>query len=164
MREAVGQRCRHGIGDAAIALAIAGGEDGPARRHFVGAEAAIEDELIGGGGDGRRGGGDLVQKQYAIVTVAGRVRQHGRDGPLDEILDPERNAAQVGRLQLRQANIDHGHGVVGGHLGHHLRFADTRRTPEHHRGVVAGARTEIFIFENLKYQGRPHSVTPQMFS
>jgi len=49
VREAVGQWRGHRIGDATVALAVAGGENRPARRHAVVAEAAVEDQLIGSG-------------------------------------------------------------------------------------------------------------------
>ena len=118
--KSVGQGRRHGIGDPPVALAVAGGEDGPVLRYLVFAQAAVQDQLIGGGGHRRGGRGDLVQEEDAAGAVILQVGQEGRNRPLDFVANAKRDAAQVAGLHLRQTDIDHGRPVTGGDLGHHL--------------------------------------------
>ena len=156
--EAVGQRCRHGVGHAAVALAVAGREDHPAVRHLVFAQAAVENQLVGRGRHGRRRRGDLVEKQDARRAVAFGIRQHRGNRPFDQLAVAERNAAQVGRLHLRQADVDQRHAVLLRNLGDDLRLADARRAPQHHRRVMAVGGTFEFTVEDGFDVGGTHGL------
>ena len=156
VREAVGQRRRHGVGHAAVALAVAGGEDRPAFRHLVFAEAAVEDQLIGRGRYARRRRGDLVEKQDAVIAVAFGVGQDRGRCPLDEFAVAKRDAAQVARFHLRQAYVDDRRGMALAGLTDHVRLADAGRAPEHHRGVVTFAGAGEFAVEDGEQLGGTH--------
>ena len=47
--EAIGQRCRHAVGYAAVSLAVAGSKNRPALGYAVFPQAPIQDQLVGGG-------------------------------------------------------------------------------------------------------------------
>ena len=132
---------------AAVAVAVARREDDPARRHPVVAEPAIEDQLVGRGGDRGRGRGDLVQEQDAALAVARGVRQQRRDRPLDEVAFAKRHAAQIRRLHLREPDIDERHAVRARDAGYDLRLADARRPPQHHRRMGERGGSSEFAVE-----------------
>jgi hypothetical protein len=123
------------------------------------AEAAVEDQLIGGGGNCRRRRSNLIEKQDAFRAVTLGVRQHRRDRPFHDVADAERDATQVGRLHLRQADVDDRYAVFPGHLRHHLRFAHAGRAPQHDRRVVTLAGTLEFTFEDGEDKRRAHGIS-----
>ena len=55
MHEAVGQGSRHPVGDGPVLVAVAGGDDGPAVGQAIFAKSPVEDELVAGGLNERRG-------------------------------------------------------------------------------------------------------------
>lgn len=130
------------------ALSIAGDEDRPALGHLVFPQAAVEDELVGGGGDGGRRRGDFVKKQDALPAMAFTIREDRRNGPIDGAIDTKGDAPQITGLHLRESNVDD-RGLVGeGNLPHHVRFADPGRSPEHDRRMVTGAGADELLFQD----------------
>ena len=87
------------------------------------------------------------------------VGQDGGNRPVHVLADAKGNAAQVGGLHLRQADVDDRHAVPGGDFAHHLGLADAGRAPHHHGGVVAFGGAEEFAFEYGNELGGTHKQT-----
>ena len=136
--EPIGERCRHRIGDAPIAVAIACGENEPARRYAIFAKPSIKDQLIGRRGDRGHRRGDFIQKQDTTLTMPLAIRQQCRDGPDDVATIAKRDPAQIGRLHLGEAQIDQANPRAGGRRGDDAGLAHARRPPNHDGRVIAG--------------------------
>jgi hypothetical protein len=81
--------------------------------------------------------------------------------PFDQLAVAERNAAQVGRLHLREPDVDQRHAVLQRDLGDDLRLADARRAPQHHRRVVAVGGAFKFAVEDGFDVGGTHGDSVQ---
>ena len=154
--EAIGQGGWHGVSDAAVALAIAGGENGPVVRHLVLTESAVEDQLIGRRRHRWRCRCDLIQEQDALGAVPDGIRQQGGNGPLDPVVGAKGNSAQVAGFHLRQTDVDDRHRMRSGDLGYHLGFAHTGRSPQHDRRVVTFMGTGEFAVQDDQQLGGTH--------
>ena len=86
----------------AVALAIAGGEDGPAVWQAVFAQGAIEHQLIAGGLDQRRRGVQFVEEQDA-GTVLGQERRNGPGRPA--LLDRRQPTRSTGSSKMARISI-----------------------------------------------------------
>ena len=106
MDEARGQRRRHAVDDAAVAFAVAAGDQRGTLGEFVLAAFAVEHELVQGGLHHRQGRGQFLQvDQPASVRV--RRRQEGRRRPARAVgAVAPRDAAQIDRVQQQGADID----------------------------------------------------------
>ena len=80
MNEAGCERRRHAVGDAAIALAVAAGDQRCAFGQLVLAAFAVEHQLVKSGLDHRHGGGQLFQVDEPAGGIVRR-RQEGRRRP-----------------------------------------------------------------------------------
>ena len=131
MDKAVRQRAGHAGGDGAVALAIAGGEYGPAVWQAVFAQGAIEHQLIAGGLDQRRRGVQFVEEQDAGAVLG----QERRDGPGRPALLDRWQPTQIDRIKQNGADIDQADAQRRRDLRDDLGFADARRSPEEGRLV-----------------------------
>ena len=106
MDEARGQRRRHAVDNAAVALAVAAGDQRGALGEFVLAAFAVEHELIERGLDHRQGRGQFLQVDQPASVRVGR-RQEGRRRPAGAVgAVAPRDAAQIDRVQQQGADID----------------------------------------------------------
>ena len=129
MDETVGQRARHARRDGAVALAVAGGEHGPAVGQAVFAEGAIEHQLVAGGLDQRRGGVEFVEEQDAGAVLG----QEGRGGPGGLAVLHGGQPAQIDRVEQDGADIDQADAQRRRDLRHDLGFADAGSAPQEGR-------------------------------
>ena len=106
MDEARGERRRHAVDNAAVALAVAAGDQRGTLGEFVLAAFAVEHELIQGGLHHRQSRGQFLQvDQPASVRV--RRRQEGRRRPAGAVgAVAPRHAAQIDRVQQQGADVD----------------------------------------------------------
>ena len=106
MDEARGERRRHAVDNAAVALAVAAGDQRGAFGEFVLAAFAVEHELVQGGLHHRQGRGQFLQvDQPASVRVRRRQESGRRPAGAVGAVAP-RDAAQIDRVQQQGADID----------------------------------------------------------
>ena len=132
VQEAVREGGGHRRGDGAVAGAVAGGADVPAVGDAVElAEAAVEDELVGGDLERAVGGGDLVEEDDAAARrVAGPV---ARDEPLHAVRAGDGQAADVDRLALGEAHVDEADAGLARGVAQDRGLAEPGRAPDHER-------------------------------
>ena len=136
MNEARCERCRHAVGDAAIAFAVATGDQRCALRQFVLAAFTVEHQLIKSGLDHGQGGGQLFQVDEPAAGIV-RWRQEGGRRPAGTVgaVAPG-DAAQVDGIEQQRADVDVlAAGGVRDLLGD-VRFSTAGRAP--HNGRLAG--------------------------
>ena len=106
MDETRGQRRRHAVDDAAVALTVAAGDQRGALGEFILAAFAVEHELVQGRLHHRQGRGQFLQiDQPASVRI--RRRQESRRRPAGAVgAVAPRDAAQIDRVQQQGADID----------------------------------------------------------
>ena len=133
MDETRGERRRHAVDDAAVALTVAAGDQRGALGEFVLAAFAVEHELIQGRLHHRQGRGQFLQiDQPASVRV--RRRQEGRRCPACAVgAVAPRDAAQIDRIQQQGADIDILAAGLRRDLLGDLTFGAPWATPDHHR-------------------------------
>ena len=127
--EAVGQRRGHVEHRGAVFLAVARRPHQPAVGDAVGADAAVENQLLGDALHRRRGHVDLVEKQDAGAGGGEEFRRIPAAGAGVRVGD--RQAAQVGGGELAEAHVDQVDPDRLRHLGDDAGFADARRPPDH---------------------------------
>ena len=133
MDEARGERRRHAVDDAAVALAVAAGDQRGALGEFVLAAFAVEHELVQGRLHHRQGRGQFLQvDQPASVRVRGRQESRRRPARAVGAVAP-RDAAQVDRVQQQGADIDILAAGLRRDLLGDLTFGAPWRSPDHHR-------------------------------
>ena len=133
MDEARGERRRHAVDDAAVALAVAAGDQRGALGEFVLAAFAVEHELVQGRLHHRQGRGQFLQvDQPASVRV--RRRQEGRRRPARAVgAVAPRDAAQIDRVQQQGADIDILAAGLRRDLLGDLTLGAPWGAPDHHR-------------------------------
>ena len=133
MHEARGQWRRHAVDDAAIALAVAAGDQRGALGQFVFAHPAVEHQLVERGLHHRHGRGQFLQiDEPAAGIVTGR--QEGRRCPAGAVRAvPPGNAAQVHGIEQQGAHIDIAAPGLRGDLLGERALGTTRGAPQHHR-------------------------------
>ena len=133
MDEARGERCGHAVDDAAVALAVAAGDQRGALGEFVLAAFAVEHELIERGLHHRQGRGQFLQvDQPASVRVRGRQESRRRPAGAVGAVAP-RDAAQIDRVQQQGADIDILAAGLRRDLLGDLTLGAPWSTPDHHR-------------------------------
>ena len=130
MHEPVGERRGHAVDDAAVALAVAGRDDGPAVGQLVFAELAVEDQLIARGLGQLRRRHQLVQEQDALA-LAGQELGHRPMGAAVAV--DVRQAAQVDGIEQDGADVAQLEVALVRDLLDDRRLADAGRTPDHDR-------------------------------
>ena len=133
MDEARGERRRHAVDDAAVALAVAAGDQRGALGEFVLAAFAVEHELVQGRLHHRQSRGQFLQiDQPASVRV--RRRQEGRRRPAGAVgAVAPRDAAQIDRVQQQGADIDILAAGLRRDLLGDLTLGASWGSPDHHR-------------------------------
>ncbi len=160
MDKAVRQRAGHAGGDGAVALAIAGGEHGPAVWQAVFAQGAIEHQLVAGGLNQRRCGVQFVEEQDAGAVLG----QERRDGPGRPALLDRRQPAQIDRIKQNGADIDQADAQRRRDLRDDQGFADARRSPQ--EGRLVDLRQQLQRGGDLRrlhgdlHDGPPWSLSP----
>ena len=136
MNEARCQRCRHAVGDAAIAFAVAAGDQRRAFGQLVLAAFAVEHQLIKSGLDHGQGGGQLFQVDEPAAGIV-RWRQEGGRRPAGAVgaVAPG-DAAQVDGIEQQRADVDVFAAGGGCDLLGDVRFGAAGRGPHH--GRLAG--------------------------
>ena len=106
VNEARCERCRHAVGDAAIAFAVAAGDQRRAFGQLVLAAFAVEHQLIEGGLDHGQGGGQLFQVDEPAARIV-RWRQEGGRRPSGAVgaVTPG-DAAQADGIEQQRADAD----------------------------------------------------------
>ena len=133
MDEARGQRRRHAVDNAAVALAVAAGDQRGALWEFVLAAFAVEHELIQRGLHHRQGRGQFLQvDQPASVRVRGRQESRRRPAGAVGAVAP-RDAAQIDRVQQQGADIDILAAGLRRDLLGDLTLGAPWGAPDHHR-------------------------------
>ena len=133
MDEARGERCGHAVDDAAVALAVAAGDQRGALGEFVLAAFAVEHELKQGGLHHWQGRGQFLQvDQPASVRVRGRQESRRRPAGAVGAVAP-RDAAQIDRVQQQGADIDILAAGLRRDLLGDLTLGAPWGTPDHHR-------------------------------
>ena len=136
MNEARCEGCRHAVGDAAIAFAVAAGDQRRAFGQLVLAAFAVEHQLIKGGLDHGQGGGQLFQVDEPTAGIVRRRQEGGRRpaGAVGAIAPGD--AAQVDGIEQQRADVDVFAAGGGRDLLGDVRFCAAGRTPHH--GRLAG--------------------------
>ena len=135
MDEAVGERRRHAVDDAAIVLAIAAGDDRGAFGQLVFAALALQAELVERGLDHGHAGGQLLQVEEPQCG-AGRGRQEYRRRPAGAaVFVAPGDAPQIDRIEQQRADVDVVIAVVAGDLPGDHRFRRAGRPPDQ-RGLA----------------------------
>ena len=130
--EARGQRGRHAVGDAAVALAIAAGHDRGAFRELVLPALAVADELEEGRLHHGHGGGELLQvDEPEVGAVRGRQEVGGRPAGAVVAVAPG-DAAHVDGIEQQRADVAVAAAAFGGDLLRELALAAAGRSPDHH--------------------------------
>ena len=155
MGEAVLQRRGHGVDDRAVGAAVAGGHHGPAGRQLVVAQLAVQHQLVRSGLRGLSSRVDFVEEQDA-AAVGGQERGDipaglADFGLADLGLVDAGYTAQIDRIELAQAQVDHLDAELVGHLLDHLRLAHAGRAVQHD-GLLGLDQ----VFEGLGHLGRTH--------
>ena len=136
MDEARSQRCRHAVGDAAVAIPVTARDQRGAFRQLVFAHLAVEDELIKGGLHHRHRRRQFLQVDEPTVGVVGG-RQEGRGrpaGPVGAVAPGD--AAQIDGVEQERADVDILAAGIGGDLLSDLTLGTPRRPP-HHGGLAS---------------------------
>ena len=152
MEEAIGQRRRHLKHRGAVFLAVAGRPKKPAIWHYIAADAAIEDQLLGHSLHRRRGHVELIEKQDPLALARQELRRIPGGGARRLVLarwHRHRQTAQVGGSQLAEAQIDELHISLIGHLGDDAGFADARRSPDHGADRQIGCHQLVEVADQL---------------
>ena len=133
MDETRGERRRHAVDDAPVALTVAAGDQRGALGEFVLAAFAVEHELVQGRLHHRQSRGQFLQvDQPAAVRV--RRRQEGRRRPARAVgAVAPRDAAQIDRVQQQGADIDILAAGLRRNLLGDLTFGAPWGTPDHYR-------------------------------
>ena len=133
MDETRGERRRHAVDNAAVALAVAAGDQRGAFGEFVLAAFAVEHELVQGRLHHRQGRGQFLQVDQPASVRVGR-RQEGRRRPARAVgAVAPRDAAQIDRIQQQGADIDILTTGLRRDLLGDLTLGAPRGTPDHHR-------------------------------
>ena len=133
MDEARGERRRHAVDNAAVAFAVAAGDQRGAFGEFVLAALAVEHELIERGLHHRQGRGQFLQvDQPASVRVRGRQESRRRPAGAVGAVAP-RDAAQIDGVQQQGADIDILTAGLRRDLLGDLTLGAPWSSPDHHR-------------------------------
>ena len=132
MNEARCERRRHAVGDAAIACAVAAGDQRRAFGQLVLAAFAVEHQLIKSGLDHRHGGGQFFQVDEPTAGIIRRRQEGGRRpaGAVGAVAPGD--AAQVDGIEQQRADVDIFAAGGGRDLLGDVRFGTAGWAPDDH--------------------------------
>ena len=131
--EAGGERRRHPVHHAPVALPVAAGDQRVSLRQFVFAYLAVEHELVERGLHHRHGRGQLLQVDEPAAGIAGG-RQEGRRRPAGAAVRvAPGDAAQVDGVEQQRAHVDIAARGLGGGLLRERALGAARSPPRDSR-------------------------------
>ena len=130
--EAVGERRRHAVDDAAVVLAVAAGDDRGALGERVLAALALQGELVERGLDHGHAGGQLLQVEEPARRAVGGRQERGRRPPRAAVLVAPGDAPEIDGIEEERPDVDVAVAVLVGHLLRDLALAAAGRTPDDH--------------------------------
>ena len=133
MDEAVGERRRHAVDDAAVVLAVAAGDDRGALGQLVLAALALQAELVERGLDHRHAGGQLLEVEEPQGGAGGGRQEHRRRPAGASVLVAPGDAPEIDGIEQERADVDVVVAVVAGDLPGDHRLCRAGRSPDQSR-------------------------------